>query len=67
MYRTLLSLVVLVGCVAGCANPNVPSTNYVRDDVYCWHRQTDGRWRVQGFSYMCPAYTPRGQVSSSNL
>lgn len=60
MKKLLLVLLACSGCYASWgAYPNAPN-NY-RDDVYCWYRNQDGRWSVQGLANSCPggaAYSP---------
>lgn len=49
-----------MACISCIKDPFAPPPGYVRDDLYCWHRDADGRWRTRGLSHECPDNTPYG-------
>ena len=51
-FIACLVAALLVGCVK---DPYAAPANYVQDDLYCWHREADGKWHVRGFNHECPA------------
>lgn len=58
MKRIIFAL-LLVSCVR---DPYAPPVGYIRDDVYCWHIDADGRWSTRGLSHQCPENTRYGNV-----
>lgn len=58
--RCLILSTFAMACISCIKDPFAPPPGYVRDDLYCWHRDADGRWRTRGLSHECPDNTPYG-------
>ncbi len=51
--KYLLLVLLASGCYASWGAYPAAPYNY-RDDVYCWHRNVDNKWEVQGLASTCP-------------
>ena len=53
-YILVLVALLVIGC-SSFVLVNRPDPNVWRqDDLYCWHKFTDGKWRKNGLKDVCP-------------
>lgn len=53
MRFIIVVALICSGCYAHFGEPEAALFNY-RDDLWCWHQGTDGKWSVQGLAPSCP-------------
>jgi hypothetical protein len=53
-----LSLIVFILVCAGCLHdPYAPPANYYQDSLYCYHKDSGGKWEIKGLARQCPDNT----------
>ncbi len=57
--RTFIITIMGALLLGACATGYEPQPNFARDDLYCWHLDNGGVWRVRGPADQCTDNTQR--------